>query len=491
MSPIARADKLEPAPVIEAEPKRVRNVPGALAEVHRVGEFISVNADESVMDKDLFTTRPENYEGTHNHFQGFQRLNDGEHFVISGGNWWPDRGSEIYVGQMGSRPSSGPWLSNLTKRDKIPPEDRLLRGITVDTELWHAGGMDVCGPILAVAVEHNDVSKVARKFVGAGRKHRDDESAICFFDMSRPSAPKFFKKKSQRIRRDGFKAGAVALTRLKNGYYLCGVWSDSDKKPKRLELYLSKRTVFDGAFHQKPFSTWCPKDAVTAERTINFQTVNFIRDVGGDLYLLGMGLDGNTHTVEIYRVTIPGIHAGPKRVQGSLEPRFQRLNASSRATFQCQTSQCDMRGASGVYAGDGLIVYSGAQYRGKRSRDPVRFAEFRRSLTPVSRVTKATAWVELYDNAEYGGARLTLQNLAQEGNIKNYKDLRVTGRHFGDRAQSAKYQIPKGYEYVLYEHHDYKKPIIWLRGTGEPEVEPDFAALGHRVSSSQWRRVGT
>ena len=145
------ANDLPAAAALDADPVRGSDVPGALRAVHPVGDFISVRADE--MDPELYTTRPENSDGIHNHFQGIQRLNDGRHIVISGSNWRsPPRGSEIYIAEMGSRSDRGPWLSNLTSSREPPAADRIVAGITIDPVSWHAGGMDVLGPILAVAI---------------------------------------------------------------------------------------------------------------------------------------------------------------------------------------------------------------------------------------------------------------------------------------------------------------------------------------------------
>ena len=327
MSPIAPALGLPAAAPVDAEPARVRDVPGSLARLHRQGEFISVRADPTFMDAELYTTVPENNDGTNNHFQGLQRLPDGRHFVISGGNWRPEpRGSEIYIGRIGSRSPEGPWLSNVTNRGTVPDADVLVGAITVDAPLWHAGGMDVCGPVLAIAVEHN--GGIGSVLVGAGRGGRADESAIHFFDMSDPTSPRFFAGSDQRIHRPGFKAGAVALTRLGDGRYLCGAWSDSDSGPMRLDLYVSSGAgAFDGRFLHTPDAvrTWTPDPHDPARRALNFQAVNFVQDVDGLLYLLGFAVDGRTHAVEVYRVHIPGVHTGATGASGIMDPVVERL----------------------------------------------------------------------------------------------------------------------------------------------------------------------
>ena len=476
---------------LEAEPVRVLDVPGQLRALHQAGEYMAVRADE--MDRLLYTTLPENADGFHNHFQGVQRLYHGRHLVVSGSNWQAaPRGAEIYVAELGSRPEprsgAGPWLSNVARSSEPAAEDRVVAGITVDPTLWHSGGMDVLGPVLAVPVEHNERPWVERIATGSGRSNRDDASAICFFDVSDPTAPRFFRGAGERIERPGFKAGAAALTRLPNGHYLCGAWSDDDRGPMRLDLYLSEAPVFDGRFRQTQDAvrSWVPDGASPDTRAFPFQAVNFLHDEDGRLYLVGFCKDGETHCIELYTVDIPDAHRPPAAGAGIQQPVVRRVRP--RITFRCGNRHCDMRGASGAFVTEGgILVYSTAQYRGRKAGGTIPFCEFRRPLAGVSPVTAANAWVELYDGQGLAGATLTLTDLPGQGTIANYKHVRVGGRHFGDRVRSARYQLPPGLRYTLFKHQDFRDPLIALRGTGRVEHEPDFDALGigGRVSSSR------
>jgi hypothetical protein len=127
---------LDFADTIAPDPVRVSNVEAALRALNPSAEFLGVHAEG--MDKLLYSTVPENFDGLHNHFQGLQRLYDGRHLVISGSNWHdPPRGSELYIAELGSRPAHGPWLSNLVRNDEPPPEDRIVSAVTVDhTRRW-------------------------------------------------------------------------------------------------------------------------------------------------------------------------------------------------------------------------------------------------------------------------------------------------------------------------------------------------------------------
>jgi hypothetical protein len=485
---------LTAATALDADPIRIHDIPGHLRALNPAGEYMAVRAGDDAMDRLLYTTLPENTDGFHNHFQGIQRLYDGRHIVISGSNWHdPPRGSEIYVAEVGSAPASGPWLSNVAHGAEPATDDRMISGITVDGNLWHGGGMDVLGPVLAIPAEFNDRPWIERTLVGSGRPTRSDASAVCFFDMTNPAAPRFFRGADERIVRPGFKAGAAALTRLPNGHYLCGVWSDSDQGPMRLDLYLSETPLFDGRFRQSPDAvrTWTPDASDPDRRAFMFQAVNFLHDTDGRLYLVGFCTEKETHCIELYTVDIPNAHRAPAAGAGIDMPTVTRVRP--RITFRCGHKHCDMRGASGAFvAEDQVLVYSAAQYRGNKAGDFVRFCEFRRPLAAVQGVTTASAWVELYEGPHLEGATLTLRDLAARGTLENYKRVRVGGRHFGDRARSARYQLPVGAKYTLYRHHGFKDPIIELRGTGRVEHEPDFGALGvgEEVSSSMLEADG-
>ncbi len=99
------------------------------------------------------------------------------------------------------------------------------------------------------------------------------------------------------------------------------------------------------------------------------------------------------------------------------------------------------------------------------------------------------AWVELFDDHTFKDRRLKVTGTS--GPIKNYKKINVEGRRgFGDKASSARYMIPRGHAYRLYEHDSYKGKILDLIGTGKIEEIVDFnrRRFNDKVSSSQFVR---
>ena len=110
---------------------------------------------------------------------------------------------------------------------------------------------------------------------------------VLFYDVAEPESP---RRLPVEITRPGRKASATALTRLANGHYLAAVLAAFDGLPLRLDFYLSRSTMLDDGFLPEPVM-W-PVSGVAArpgqDRTFNhFQTINFIRQADGRLYLVG------------------------------------------------------------------------------------------------------------------------------------------------------------------------------------------------------------
>lgn len=108
-------------------------------------------------------------------------------------------------------------------------------------------------------------------------------------------------------------------------------------------------------------------------------------------------------------------------------------------------------------------------------------------FSPVLITQLSQAWVKLFDDNTFKDRRLTLNGSL--AGISNYKNLTVEGqRGFGDKVSSARYMIPAGYVYRLYEHDSYKGKTLDLVGTGRIEEIADFRSAGFndKVSSSKF-----
>jgi hypothetical protein len=426
-----------------------------------------------------YTANIENNLGFGNHLQGVQRLRRGRYLVISGAD--PNRStdlpraSHLFVLEMGSRYSRGPWGSNIVTRQQPPASDKIVRTVCIDNRLWHAGGVSVCGDILAVPVESSS----------------PERSQIVFYNMLNPERPEEFPR---RVRRPRAKAGAAALTRLPSGFHLLAVWSDSDSKPKRLDFYRSKTTDFSDGFLPGPV-TWYARDVDAAAgqdpNFSDFQAVNFVNQQDGALFLIGLH---NTSTeaptrpgrdyADLYSVDFgQGFYAEDPVLDAPV------ITKVGKRQFYCNDQQCNMDGAAGIYIDSRgeLHVYTAWHWR---SANLLRFNEYRstqdRHTPPITEVRHA--WVDLFEHRKYAGRRLSI--IGWKGHaIRHFGEISVQGSAFENRVSSVRFQIPPGYYYALYDGRHYTGDILYLCGTGHVEHISDLGrsyGFGDKVSSARY-----
>jgi WD40 repeat protein len=121
----------------------------------------------------------------------------------------------------------------------------------------------------------------------------------------------------------------------------------------------------------------------------------------------------------------------------------------------------------------------------------IRFAEF--SPLPPTEGTFVSAlqdaWVELYDDQSFTGRVLRIVG-DRAATIPDYGQLRVQGDvGFNDNVAAARYQIPPGEVYRLYEDRDWSGEYVDLIGTGGEEQLVLERPLSENVSSSLFARV--
>ncbi len=130
-------------------------------------------------------------------------------------------------------------------------------------------------------------------------------------------------------------------------------------------------------------------------------------------------------------------------------------------------------------------VGSLADLRSRGWNDKVSSSRF--SQETITRLNQA--WVELFDDHTFKDRRLKVRG--PSGSINNYNNVTVEGnRGFGDKVSSARYQIPRGHTYRLYEHDSYKGKTLDLVGTGRIEEISNFHGrrFNDKVSSSKFVR---
>jgi hypothetical protein len=428
-----------------------------------------------------YTANVENNLGFGNHFQGIQRLSRGRYLVISGAdpNVAPGlpRASHLFIVRMASRYRTGPWGSNLVARQQPPANDAIVKTVCIDNKLWHAGGISVCGDILAVPIESSSPEK----------------SHVVFYNMRKPEQPTEFPL---RVKRSKAKAGAAALTRLPSGFYLLAVWSDSDRKPKRIDFYRSKTRDFSDGFSPGPV-TWYARDVEAATgqdaNFSNFQAINFVNQRNGRLFLVGL------HNTSSEAPTRPGrdyadlysveFGEGLSQVPPVLDVPV--ITKVGKRQFFCNDQQCNMDGAAGVYVdSDGALhIYAAWHWR---SDNLLRFNEYRSvpgRHTPAITGIK-DAWIDLFEHRGYSGRRLSI--IGWKGHaIRHFGEVSVQGSAFENKVSSVRFQIPPGYNYALYDGRKYTGDILYLCGTGYVEEIRDLGrgyGFRDKVSSARYER---
>lgn len=282
-----------------------------------------------------YTTSVKNKLGFRNHFQGIQRLQNKNYLVVSGSNT-NEPTSNLFIIKMDSQSAAGDWTSNILDGKVPPPGDSVVKALSIDSLLWHAGGLSALGEILAVPV------------YGSKPLH----GKILFYDMKNPEKP---QKLDIEIDRPGRKAYAVALTQLPNDFYLATVLSGRDHLPRLLDFYLSQSKNFLEGFHPDPV-TWLASEvqarAIQDKNFSDFQSIALIFQSDGRLFLAGFH-----NTIPSLRV-IPGKDYGdlfdvlfPAETLRETDPVLAKPSITKIANrqFYRKDGYCNMDAAAGLY----------------------------------------------------------------------------------------------------------------------------------------------
>ena len=466
----------DPRVRLRLDAPRVPQVKAAFNRLFRRGDHLAFH-DGGKIPWPRYTADTGNGFGKDNHFQGVQRLGRGGHLVVSGGDPHRPRCSHVFVVRAASRVARGPWGSNLRFRHRPPERDKIVRTIGVSRKYWHAGGVSVCGDIMALGIE--------------GKKSSDG-SRVLFYSMGDPDDPRQFAHKIIRKRK---KAGAVALTRLENGFFLVAVLTG-----KTIDFYFSRTVDFFDGF-SPTLVTWRTAALQVGwggdENFGKYQTINFVTQSDGRLFLLGLHntspaapvVPGRDY-VDLFGVSLP---RSVTRATPSLDtPTITKVG---KRQFFCYDGQCNMDGAAGLHVTQSgeLVVYSTFHWR---MDGVVRFNEFREEIPShaAAVATPGEAWVDLFEHTGFAGRRLSIIG-TKDSAIRHYGKISVQGTAFDDLISSARWQIQKGTRYVMYEHRNYKGRRLTLRGTGRVEEISNFgmAKIGShtvdfndKVSSSRY-----
>lgn len=270
-----------------------------------------------------------------NHFQGIVRLPDTAYVLLSGSD--SRAHAHLFVVHMASRPAKGAWGSNFDPdRDRPFDEDRLVRVLRLSETMEHAGGLSTWGDVVAVAVEglHTHTSMVV------------------FLRMTDPEKPRAFRPSAHIVRPDR-PAGAVALTRLDDGRYLAAVHHPEGKR-QHLDFYRSRTAALNDGWGDGPVASW------SSRKFRAYQNLNFLRDAGGALYVVGTH---NTCPACPELLPLPFLSrdfADLWRVEGPSGDGTVRLDKVRGRRFRCRKYYGQFSAGAGVYvdARAGLFLYA-------------------------------------------------------------------------------------------------------------------------------------
>jgi hypothetical protein len=468
----------------------VHNVALEFGRIRYVGDYLGVN-DAGIISGRKYTDTNLGSTQSRTHLQGMQRLGPpNDRYVVFTGGDPDDHRSHLIVAHLGSRRDGGSCGSNLRFSRKPGDSDSIVRLYALHEKYWHAGGMSRLGDLLVLPLEDDG----------------DGSSAVAFFDVTDPldvrmlPEPCFIPRPPEVGR-----GGAVALTRLPNGFYLAAMWSDCDQHPRRLDFYLSNSNDILEGFRPE-FLSWTHDRLLPAGcAPAAYQNINFVVQSDGELFLVGTENtsalspygDGEDHAelmhVEFPRVTThdmdPELQSptitriAVKTVAG--ERGFGNLDAAGGLFIQADWS------SGGVEPEGRLSLYSAYHWRLSQA---FHFIEYGREIPVTAPMIHdiEDAWIDLYDDPNFRGRRLSIQGTL-EATIENYEKILIQDRSFGDQVSSVRYQIPPGHTYRLYRDRNFKPKSdaksVALVGDGFVHEIPDLQAaanFGNVTSSSKW-----
>lgn len=319
---------------IDDVPLRFSEIPTEIAPGGDTSRYLG--ARNSVIAWPRYTSDSSNSFGVGEHFEGVQRF--GRKLLLTGaGKFFTPSTSHLVIIEMGTRSETGAWAVPAYGHDwQSPPmEDRITSLITLDTTLWHGGGIQVNEDVLAVPL-YGDASG----------------SEIRFYRLSDPPQ----ELTTAKITRASSEAKAVALTRQPDGRWVLLAWDDSS-----LDFFVSNTARLEDGF-PTTFSSVTPamvsggfQGGGCGLPCGTYQNVNFVKQCDGALFFIG------TRNTQKGAPTVPGQDfASLYRV----ELTGPSVTFVSRREFFCHDQQCNFGAAASPFIQDSthLVLYGASHW---------------------------------------------------------------------------------------------------------------------------------
>jgi hypothetical protein len=438
----------------------VNDVQSALSNLRDHGDILGFHMGG--LADDLYTTPPPG-----SHWQGVQRLTTagGQYLAVSRSGSATD--VIFVVVEMGSRTTSGQrFRSNRLSpstffHDTAPPSsDRIVYTQSNVFGFDHAGGMQAVGHVLAVPVENGTVSRVL------------------FYDMANPVSPVLLytlDHTSVPSPSSAGHAGAVGLTRLADGHYLLVIAGD---EAGSLDFYVSTTTsLLDPATAFNRFSTQTGFSA-------DYQNVDLVTQCDGRIFLVGTHNDSDIPAIGNDWACLHELRNGAGSVVSVTSFGCKHLYCGYPKTGSIgSVRHCNFDAAGGSYVDPaGNLLLYGVEHDNDGPLGSVKFEEFRPSR-PSSCPTIEDAWVELYDDSNFGDRGLMIDYVDRL--LENY-DNYDQAEGFEDKTSAAKWCVPPGWRYRLYQNkNSCGGSFRDLVGSSEENNFNDIS-FGDKVSCSRW-----
>ena len=433
------------------------------------------------------------------HMQGIQRLRNKPYVIVTANSQTGGNGL-FYVGQLTAN-SAGRFESNLNPFSIPSKQDRVVHREDLDViegtfknnsfvkdqkftkkhDYHHAGGMQVIGDYVAIALGH-------------GKQQR-----VVFYDLSNPVDPVKLGYELLLGRAD-----AVGVAKPKTDYVVV-VRQD----PDRLSFFSSTtgNLTAPNFTYKGDWVSSQLKAGPSDNKWRNYQNINLVSSCAGQLYLTGFarkkgGLVGDSGLIKIPLT-------GDDWMDLYLVENYDTQPIITKiATKHMYCSKyCNFAAGGGIYVTDqgDLMAYGvrhfvrpdleeyrlhGMQPNISSENDGhipidtafIRLNEFRSFSAPLSPTNVHYPWVALYDDAHFDGPRIIFEGADVKGREwTNYK--KIWG-NFNDKVSSVRWAIPDGYQYGLYRHSDFKGEVLWLKGNGQEQRLSRLRPLGFNDAPS-------
>jgi hypothetical protein len=237
------------------------------------------------------------------------------------------------------------WKSHLfiaqhPQESKLTDGWKVIKRITLndsndENDLWHPGGMDICGNYLAIPLEDWKIKIYLSKELYPGvLTHYEKRSKIIFFDISDPINP---KRLPVAIERQSGSCPAIAFTRLDDGKFLVYSGGGGDvfiSKTSRIEDGFDYYSSLDRAYGQNlSFVTIGNNGDLYIVGTENTNDMSPIYSGSNKVYLYKFDYDPALKTGSIKKIAENNCNCGAGTLAGLLEgPASCNFNAAANVT---------------------------------------------------------------------------------------------------------------------------------------------------------------